>query len=119
MRLAGFQALHDHFDTMPYHGELVAFGTLVQLVMEERESGLVDEVRAFCTNVGLPTTFDQLGLRSSPTDDMLLLVADGAAKSGTIAAMPKAHDMPDANFNFYDPKEIADCIRKTDALGRS
>ncbi|MEE8400006.1 MAG: glycerol dehydrogenase [Desulfobacterales bacterium] len=114
----GFGNRHDQFDQMPYHGELVAFGTLVQLVMEPADSELVDKVRNFCTSVGLPTTLEALGIKST-TDDTLRLVAEDAAKDGNMAAMPKAYDMPDQNFNSYDPQDILDCIKKTDALGQA
>ena len=68
--------------------------------------------------MGLPTTLEALGIKST-TDDILLLVAQDAAKDTNIAAMPKAYDMPDSQFNSYDPQEIVDCIRKVDALGRT
>ena len=66
----------------------------------------------------MPTTLEALGIKST-TDDTLRLVAEDAAKDGNIAAMPKAYDMPDANFNSYDPQDILDCIKKTDALGQA
>ncbi len=44
------------------HGEKVAFGTLVQLVLEGRDSALIEEVMGFCHAVGLPMTLAELGL---------------------------------------------------------
>lgn len=109
-----FPILHDRFDKKPMHGELVAFSALTQLIMEERERELVDKVRDFCRDVGLPTTFEEMGLTSA-TDDMLALVANDAAKSGMIAAMPKAYKRPDSEDRYYDPEEIVRCMRETDA----
>ena len=110
-----FMILHDYFAGTPYHGELVAFSTLTQLVMEEREPDLVDEVRKFCKDVGLPTTFGEMGLTPA-TDDMLLAVAEAAARTGSISAMPKAYKTPDSDGRNYDPQEIVDCMKKVDAL---
>lgn len=44
------------------HGEKVAFGTLVQLVLEGAGSAAIDEVMGFCLSVGLPLTLAELGL---------------------------------------------------------
>jgi glycerol dehydrogenase len=43
------------------HGEHVAFGLLVQLVLEGRPAAFVDELRAFYLRIGLPTTLAGLG----------------------------------------------------------
>ena len=51
------QATHTYM-----HGEKVAFGLLVQLIVEGRPTGEVDDVVAFCQEVGRPTTLRQLGV---------------------------------------------------------
>ncbi|WP_455888049.1 glycerol dehydrogenase [Pseudomonas rustica] len=56
----GFSEL-GHRATM-YHGEYVAFGTLVMLVLEGKSSGELDAVLRFCLSIGLPVTFEDLGL---------------------------------------------------------
>ncbi|MDR3563377.1 MAG: glycerol dehydrogenase [Negativicutes bacterium] len=61
-----------------YHGEYVAFGTLVQLVLENRPRAEIDEVLAFCRAVGLPTTLKDLG-RENITPAELLQVAKAAS----------------------------------------
>ena len=43
------------------HGELVAFGTLVQLMVEERDDVEVAELLELLCAVNLPVTFAQLG----------------------------------------------------------
>nr|CCD32244.1 Iron-containing alcohol dehydrogenase [Methylocystis sp. SC2] len=45
------------------HGEKVAFGTLVQLVLEGADNAVMDEVMSFCLSVGLPLTLAELGLQ--------------------------------------------------------
>ena len=44
------------------HGELVASGTIAQLVMENYSSEKIDRVIEFCKAVGLPITLRQLGV---------------------------------------------------------
>jgi glycerol dehydrogenase len=45
-----------------YHGEYVAFGTVVMLVLEGKSSRELDQVLRFCLSIGLPVTFADLGL---------------------------------------------------------
>ncbi len=60
-----------------YHGEKVAFGTLVSLLLTDKSGALIDEVYSFCESVGLPTRLDDIGL-SGVTDDELKKVAEKA-----------------------------------------
>ena len=45
-----------------YHGEYVAFGVLVMLVLEGKSSRELDTVLRFCLSIGLPVSFEDLGL---------------------------------------------------------
>ncbi len=45
-----------------YHGEKVAFGTICQIILENRSSKQIEKVINFCLSVGLPVTLDQLGV---------------------------------------------------------
>jgi glycerol dehydrogenase len=122
--------IHDHFDPSPYHGELVAFGTLAQLFelvafgtltqlfMEERDSEFLDIIFGFCKEVGLPTTFQEMGLEQV-TDESLRMVAGHASKSILMSSMPKAKKTPDEENRFYDPDEIFRCLKETDNRGRT
>lgn len=65
-----------------YHGELVAFGTLVQLILEERSNAEVAEVMQFCVNVGLPVSLAEL-CESELTRDELMTVAVSACDPGS------------------------------------
>lgn len=47
------------------HGELVAFGTIAQLVMENYPKRELDRVIGFCISVGLPVTLRELGVRDA------------------------------------------------------
>jgi glycerol dehydrogenase len=64
-----------------YHGEYVAFGTLVMLVLEGKSAHELDAVLKFCLSVALPVTFEDLGL-SDITPDELDSVARTAADPG-------------------------------------
>lgn len=45
------------------HGELVAFGVLTQLVLENRDANFINDLIRFYKRVGLPASLEQLGLR--------------------------------------------------------
>jgi glycerol dehydrogenase len=109
---AGAHGIHDALTALPqtakyYHGEKVAFGTLCQLVLEQRPQEEVMEVMNFCKSVGLPTTLAEVGL-AEVTEEELRLVADEAAESFLLKAEPfvATSDM------------ILAAIKTTDALGK-
>jgi glycerol dehydrogenase len=69
------------------HGELVAFGNLVQLVLEGKDCAEISQLAAFNRQVGLPVTLAEVGL--SLTDGPSLdLVSQAAAASPDMANMP-------------------------------
>ena len=91
--LAGAHAIHNGLTAIPethslYHGEKVAFGTLVQLVLENAPLEELEEVLEFCTEVGLPTTLADLSVEN-PTQEQLMEVAKLAcADADTLHNMP-------------------------------
>ena len=109
--------IHDRFDPEPYHGELVAFSTLTQLIMDASGPETLDQIYGFCKKVGLPTTFSEMGL-SDVSEEDLGLVAEDASKSPLMGAMPKAFRPPDSEGRFYDPEEILRCLIETDEYGQ-
>src|SRR5262249_33494178 len=57
--------------THPYfHGEKVAYGALVQLVLEGKPRPLLSEVMDFSSQVGLPVTLGEIGLREIATEEL-------------------------------------------------
>ena len=71
-----------------FHGEKVAFGVLVQLMMESKPRSTVEEVLEFSTSVGLPITFADIGM-AAPADEVLEQIARrGTAKGETIHNEP-------------------------------
>lgn len=91
------------------HGEKVAFGTLVQLVLEGQASTLVEEVMSFCGSVGLPMTLAELGLENLAVS-RALAIAERA-----VAAGETAHNEP---FTVT-AHAIVDALYATDAWSRA
>jgi glycerol dehydrogenase len=62
---AAAHAIHNGLLVIPgiakKHGEIVAFGTLVQMVLEGRSMGEIERVVRWCRAVGLPTRTRDLG----------------------------------------------------------
>ena len=110
--LAAAHAVHNGLTLLPetrgvLHGEKVAFGTLVQLVLENAPAEEIEEVVSFCTAVGLPTTLCELGLRQ-PAPDQLMAVANRACEeSDTMGHMPFA----------VTPDNVYAAILGADAVG--
>lgn len=95
--------------THPYlHGEKVAFGLLVQLVVEGRPSNEIERVLGFCRTVGLPTGLAELNLPD--VDDATVMTI----AQRTVAEGETAHNEP-----FPVTAElIADGIRAADLRGQ-
>ncbi len=91
------------------HGEKVAFGLLVQLVVEGRPQAEFDEVVRFNRTVGLPTTLADLGLAVTD-EDALAAVAERAVAPGETA-----HNEPFP----VTAAAVLDGIRAADGLARS
>jgi glycerol dehydrogenase len=112
--LAAAHAVHNGLTAVPpthafLHGEKVAFGVLVQLMLEGKPRLLVEQVLQFTTEVGLPITLAEVGL-GEMTGEMLNRIATRTtAKGETI------HNEP---FEV-GPETVSDAIRAADATGRA
>ena len=111
--LAGAQAIPNGLTVIKdghhlYHGEKVAFGTLTQLVLENAGQESLEEVIGFCMDVGLPTTFAELGM-ARPDKDLLMEAAVRACSpDDTLVNMP---------FEVT-PEMVYAAMVGADALGR-
>jgi len=103
----GLTAVHETHDYL--HGEKVAFGTLVHVVLEGRPQAIIDEVLAFCVSVGLPVTLAGVGLAGA-TREALQKIAERACAPGETI-----HNLP---FTVT-PDLVLDAIVAADALGRA
>lgn len=82
----GFSAapcFHDYF-----HGEWVAFGTLVLLFLENRPRREIEEVLRFCVEVGLPITLKDLGMEGSSKEALFKVAEKATAPNETIHKEP-------------------------------
>lgn len=48
-----------------FHGELIAFGTLCQLIIENQPPELINKIMQFCAEVELPVTLAEIGIEAS------------------------------------------------------
>ena len=87
-----------------YHGEKVAFGTLVQLVLEKAPMKEIEDVVRFCQQIGLPTTLAELDVKDIKTSE-IMEVAN------------RAYMDTDAVGNIT-PKDIFTAILTADEVGK-
>jgi glycerol dehydrogenase len=112
--LAAAHAVHNgltaaHETHAFFHGEKVAFGLIVQLVLEGAPRAIAEEVLAFSSEVGLPITLAEIGMAELPRE-RLTPIADRATAPGETI-----HNEP---FQVT-PDMVADAILAADALGRA
>jgi glycerol dehydrogenase len=112
--LAAAHAVHNGLTAAPgthdfFHGEKVAYGLLVQLVLEGQPSSVLEQVLRFSTEVGLPVTLAEIGLKELPKELLQQVANRATAKGETI------HNEP---FEVR-PDMVADAILAADATGRA
>ncbi|MDP0506036.1 MAG: glycerol dehydrogenase [Fusobacterium sp. JB019] len=87
--LAAAHAIHNGFTVIEdchhlYHGEKVAFGTIAQLVLENRELDDIKEIINFCKKVGLPTTLAEMGIKDNVNEKIKKVAAASCNEGETI-----------------------------------
>lgn len=90
------------------HGELVAFGTIAQLLAEERPLGEVRAHVELAYRLGLPVTLAQLGASSLNADELREMARLSGTAPHIVNMSPKA-----------DEDRIVAALRAADELGRS
>lgn len=111
-----FHRIRDDFAEPLFHGELVAFGTLTQLVLEGRSLDFLKKIFYFCTDVGLPTTFDDMTLHNVK-EKALEEVALYASRDILVRSFAGAKSERDDLLRFYDHLEIKNALKATDTYG--
>ncbi|WP_343209313.1 glycerol dehydrogenase [Anaerolentibacter hominis] len=111
--LAGAHAIHNGFTVLPqchgmYHGEKVAFGTLVQLVLENAPMEEIEEVLSFSIEVGLPVTLEELGIEEVKAEEIMAVAKATCAEGESIYNMPFA----------VTPEDVYAAILAADQLGK-
>lgn len=99
----GFTALEECEKTM--HGEIVAFGTVIQLILENAPMEEIEEVMDFCVSVGLPITLNEIGVKDKKR----------AMKAAEKACAPgeTIHNM----LGDVTPEQLYNAIIAADAIG--
>ncbi len=106
-------ALSEGFSVIPeihryLHGETVAFGLLVHLLLENRPAAVIDQIYGLCLSVGLPVTLSELGC-GNVSNELLRQAADVSAEPGK----------PSSNMPFpVTGQMLYDAILQADELGR-
>lgn len=112
--LAGAHAIHNGLTAIPethelYHGEKVAFGTLVQLVLENASSDEINTVLNFCKTVGLPVCLADLGIVEVNNEQIMEVATLACSPNDTLGNMPFA----------VTPEDVYAAIMGADALGKN
>jgi glycerol dehydrogenase len=92
--LAAAHAVHNGLTVLPgthavLHGEKVAFGTLVQMVLDGTPADEFATVVRFCRAVGLPVTLAQLGLPAATEADIVAIATRATQPGETIHNLPR------------------------------
>lgn len=91
--LAAAHSIHDGLTVLEeshhyMHGEKVAFGTIVHLVLENAPADELTNVIDYCKSIGLPTCLNDLGI-VDVTEEKIMAVAQAA-----VAPTETIHNMP-------------------------
>ena len=91
--LAAAHAIHNGLTAIEqthkyFHGEKVAFGTLVQLVLENESMEEINKVLEFCESVGLPITLSDIGISEIKEEEIMNVAKLSCDVNETIHNMP-------------------------------
>ena len=112
--LAAAHSVHNGLTAAPgthgfLHGEKVAFGVIVQLVLEKTDSAELKEVLSFSASVGLPITLREIGCGDLSQEMLSMVAARATAPAETI------HNEP---FQVTESM-VAEAILEADAAGNA
>jgi glycerol dehydrogenase len=97
-----------------YHGEIVAFGTLCEMVLEDRDPEFIRDVMGWCKAVGLPTGFKELGLAGLAEND-IEAAAQASAGDVLLSTMNQAYPEP-VDGKFYPWTYVRDAMKAVNAM---
>ena len=111
--LAAAHAIHNGFTVLEdvhhlYHGEKVAFGTLSQLVLENRHMEEIEKMIRLTIELGLPVTLEQMGVKEDVEAKIRKVAEAACAENETI------HNMP---FKVT-PDDVYAAILAADSIGK-
>lgn len=109
--LAAVHAIHNGFTAVEgdihhmSHGEKVAFGIGVQLMLEGATREEADKYIGFLQSVGLPTTFKEIHLDGASEEELFKIAELACAETETLQRMP----------GEYTPGDVVEAMRAADA----
>ncbi|MDN6259912.1 MAG: glycerol dehydrogenase, partial [Corynebacterium sp.] len=112
--LAAVHAIHNGFTALDgdihhmTHGEKVAFGIGVQLMLEGAPEPDADRYIGFLQSVGLPTTLEEIHLGDADDADLLRIAELACSDGETLKQMP----------GEYSPTDVVQAIRAADLYAR-
>jgi len=104
----GLSALEEKMQPHQYHGELVHFGTCVQVVLDDQPRDVVYDVFRFGHEIGLPETLGEIGLADATDEDLWRVAEKATAEGETIHKMSMK----------VTPEKVVHAIRATDKIGQ-
>lgn len=118
--LSAAHAIHDGLtileETHAYmHGEKVAFGTLVQLVLENSPKEEINTVLDFCCELGLPVCLEDLGVIHITYKQLMDVAIKTCIPEESIHAMPSPITKEDVVAAII----VADKLGKSHKIGRA
>lgn len=90
------------------HGELVAYGTVVQLILEGAPREELYEVVSFCEAVGLPSSLEDIGLSVNDTEQIMAAAKLACAEGESI------HNM----LGGVTPEQLFDAMIASDSVAK-
>ena len=113
--LAAVHAIHNGFTALDgdihhmTHGEKVAFGIGVQLMLEGAPEEEADRYIGFLQSVGLPTTLEEIHLSDAGDDDLRRIAELACSEGETLKQMP----------GEYTPTDVVEAIKAADLYARA
>lgn len=109
--LAAAHAIHDGLTVLEethkfLHGEKVAFGTVTQLILEDKPLAELKEIIIFQHQCGLPVCMKDLGIENCSDEQLLKAAEIACAPDDTMKNMPFT----------VEPADIVAAMKTTDAL---
>lgn len=92
--LAAAHAIHNGFTALSgeihhlTHGEKVAYGTLVELILDGSDQKRFEKFLKFDLQLGLPTTLPRLHLANASDDDLVKVATQACDPNDTMTCMP-------------------------------
>ena len=99
-----------------YHGEYVAYGTIVMLILEGKPKDLIDTVIRFCISVGLPITFEDMGLKDITDAEVDVIVKTAADPGQTSNVEPFAVTFDEMKASLLLADELGRMYKRKGSL---